>query len=54
MPESIKMWYPNEDQLKKLEDTTISFPKPENWDTLPLYEKSRIYSLQLGERGLSF
>ena len=50
MPESIKMWYPNEDQLKKLKDTTISFPKPENWDTLPLYEKSRIYGMQLGDK----
>ena len=50
MPETIKIWYPNEDQLKKLEDTTISFPKPDNWDTLPLYEKSRIYGMQLEEK----
>jgi len=50
MPESIKMWQPSEKDIKKLENTIISFPKPDNWDTLPLYEKSRVYGLQLGQK----
>lgn len=49
MPSYIKMWHPNEEQLKKLE-SGVSFPKPGNWDSMPLYEKSRIYGLQLGEK----
>jgi hypothetical protein len=50
MPQTIKMWRPSEEDIKKLENTIISFPKPENWDTLPLYEKSRVYGLQLGQK----
>lgn len=52
MPDSIKLWHPSEEQIRKQNklEASFSFPKPSNWNELPLYEKSRIYGLQLGQK----
>lgn len=52
MPSGIKLWQPNDEQIRKQNkiEASFSFTKPENWDELPLYEKSRVYGLQLGQK----
>jgi hypothetical protein len=50
MPLKMILWNPSDEQLQKLRCQDKSFPKPSNWNELPLYEKSRIYGMQLGEK----